>query len=481
MNYRISPQRSWNFDELVIDNFAGGGGASTGIEAALGRPVDVAINHDPPAVAMHTVNHPNTEHYCENVWQVDPRAITKGREVGLAWFSPDCKHHSKAKGGKPLDKKIRGLAWIVLKWAGLVRPRVIMLENVEEFEDWGPLTRSRRPCKKRKGMIFEKFIKQLRDLGYQIEWRQLRACDHNTPTIRKRLFLVARCDGLPIAWPEPTHGPGRLPFRTAAEIIDWSIPCPSIFTREKPLVENTMRRIARGIFKYVIDDPDPYLVDNVIPFSIPRYGERIGQAPRCRSIQEPLPTIVPDGNHAHLVTAFLAKHYGGVTGVRADTPFPTITTSGSQNQVVTSHLLKLRNNQFGQSVLEPVPTLTAGGGHVGEVRAFLMKYYGTGGQWQSVNDPLHTISTRARLGLVTVHGQPYQIVDIGMRMLTPRELFRAQGFPEDYVIDRDATGKPFTITNQIAKCGNSVCPPLAEALVRTNFVSTSVEGIRKRA
>lgn len=565
-NYRTSPQMGMNFEEITVDNFAGGGGASTGIEQAMGRPVDVAINHDPQAISMHTVNHPGTKHYCESVWQVDPRDVTQGRPVGLAWFSPDCTHHSKARGGKPTSPRVRGLAWIVLKWAGLVRPRVIMLENVEEFEQWGPLTRSKRPCKRRRGLTFKKFVAQLERLGYTVDRRQLRACDYGAPTIRKRLFLVARCDDQPIVWPEPTHGPGLKPYCTAADIIDWSIPCPSIFDRKKPLAENTLRRIAKGIQRFVIDNPKPFIVTNtscnppqstssptktittgnhhylvtpyltehansthqrvfpaddplrtqcasvkgghfalVAPYLVPRYGERKDQSPRCNSAEEPMATIVPDGNHGHLVAAYLAKHFGGVTGTEADNPLPTTTTRGTQTQLVTtmlagvggragqsrprnaneptatvtakadtalvtSHLLKLRGTcQDGQPVTEPAPTVTAGGNHIGEVRAFLLKYYGTN-IGHAVDEPLQTITSKHRFGLVTVRGEQYQIVDIGMRMLTPAELYRAQGFPPDYIIDRDAQGKPITKTQQVAKCGNSVCPPVAEALVRANLV-----------
>ncbi|MEM9760035.1 MAG: DNA cytosine methyltransferase [Pseudomonadota bacterium] len=501
-SYRRSTQFGLSFDELLVDNFAGGGGASTGIEMAMGRPVDIAINHDTTAISMHTVNHPQTTHYLDDVWQVGPRKVVGGRPVGLAWFSPDCTHHSKARGGKPVSPRVRGLAWVVLKWAGLVRPRVIMLENVEEFEDWGPLTRTRKPCKRRRGMIFERFVSQLRDLGYAVEWQQLRACDYGAPTIRKRLFLIARRDGLPIVWPEPTHGPDREhPYRTAAEIIDWSIPCPSIFTRKRPLAENTMRRIAKGIQRFVIEAEQPFIINT-------RNGERPGQDPRIRSTlepywtvtaagsqgaivdatlapfltehanassqrvfnaQEPLRTQVAGikGGHFSLCTAFLAKHFGGMVGVPVDTPLPTTTTKGCQTQLVTSNLVKLRNNQFGQPVTEPMPTITAGGGHVGEVRAFLLKYYGTN-IGSPANEPLHSITARSRFGLVLIHGEPYQIIDIGMRMLKPHELYAAQGFPLDYIHDRTADGTPLTITEQVAKCGNSVCPPVVEALVRAN-------------
>jgi len=308
--------------DLIVDNFAGGGGASTGIEMALGRPVNIAINHDPEALGLHAVNHPMTRHYCENVFAVDPVQLCGGRRVALAWFSPDCTHHSKAKGGKPRRKEIRGLAWIVTRWARTVRPRVIVVENVQEFQDWGPLTPDGQPCKDRKGQTFNFWVEKLKRYGYQVEWRELRACDYGAPTIRKRLFLVARCDGRRVVWPEPTHGPGLKSYRTAAACIDWSLPCPSIFERKRPLAENTMRRIAKGIGKFVIDCPEPFIVPA-------GYGERQGQSPRTHSLDHPMPTIVGKQKHV-LVAAFLAKHFGGVTGVQADKPLPTITARGTQ-------------------------------------------------------------------------------------------------------------------------------------------------------
>lgn len=475
--YRYAPQLGWNFDELVVDNFAGGGGASTGIEMALCRPVDIAINHDPLAISMHTVNHPATTHYLDNVWQVDPRKVTQGQPVSLAWFSPDCTHHSKARGGKPVSPRVRGLAWVVLKWAALVRPRVIMLENVEEFEQWGQLTRSRRPCPKRKGMIFDKFISQLRDLGYAVEWRQLRACDYGAPTIRKRLFLIARLDGQPVVWPEPTHGPGRKkPWRTAAEIIDWSIPCPSIFTRKKPLAEKTLTRIAKGIQRFVVENPEPYIVGNAAPFLTEHAN---GSSQRVFDAEEPLRTQMAGvkGGHFALVSAFLAKHYGGVVGVPVETPLPTVTTRGTQNQIVTAHIQRNFGNSVGSGMADPVGATTAGGGgKTAMVQAFLLKYYGTN-IGHGLEEPLQTITSKHRFGLVTVHGEEYQIVDIGMRMLKPHELFAAQGFPADYVIDRDAQGKAITATAQIAKCGNSVPPPVVAAIVRANLPAAA--GLKK--
>jgi len=485
--------------EIIVDNFAGGGGASTGIEMAIGRSVDIAINHDPAAIAMHRANHPETEHYCESVWDVDPREVAQGRPVGLCWLSPDCTHFSKAKGGKPREKKIRGLAWVALRWAATVRPRVIMLENVEEFTTWGPLVakcdpetgrmlkiipgdedeedlvvvsepgeyvpteqRFMIPDPNQKGRTFRTFVNALRRQGYQVDWRELRACDYGAPTIRKRFFLVARCDGRPIVWPEPTHGDpksaavksGKLkPWRTAAEIIDWSLPCPSIFERKKPLAKNTLRRIARGLQKFVIENPKPFI------------------APEA---EEPLGTITAGGmGKSQLVAAFLSSYYGETSpgearGSRLDEPAHTVTAGGNRFALVTSHLVKMRGTNIGQPFAEPLQTITAGGNHFGEVRAFLMAYYGTG-VGQTLDEPLHTVVTKDRFGLVTVHGREYQIVDIGMRMLEPHELFAAQGFPDTYIIDRDADGKSYPKSAQVARCGNSVPPPFAEALVRANL------------
>ncbi len=639
--------------EIIVDNFAGGGGASTGIEMALGRCVDIAINHDPEAVALHQMNHPQTKHYCESVWDIHPSQAVQSRPVGLAWFSPDCKHFSKAKGGKPREKRIRGLAWVVLRWVYWARPRVIMLENVEEFKTWGPLLESGQPCPKRKGATFRSFVHQLQEQGYAVETRELRACDYGAPTIRKRLFLIARCDGNPIVWPAPTHGAPdspevsmglRKPWRTAAECIDWSIPCPSIFERTRPLAEATMRRIARGIRRYVIESADPFIVKvnhggeefrgqelsapmqtltsklgfgvavphvtkfragatgsaineplhtvtaggdqarpgtgNAMGFVVPYltehangstqrnfpadeplrtqcaevkgghfavvaptmvqmgYGERPGQAPRALDLGRPLGTVTAQGGKHALVGAFMAKHYGGhydgagapldgpshtittadhhalVTaqlmtnttghpGAAADAPVPTLTTGGQQGLVtaqlvgcggraaqsrprgidepaqtltakadtclVTSNLVKLRGECTGSGAAEPVATVTASGTHIGEVRAFLVKYYGQGGQDQNIQDPMHTVPTKDRMGLVTVAGQEYQIADIGMRMLEPHELYAAQGFPADYVIAPTINGRRLPKHAQVRMCGNSVCPPLAAALVRANL------------
>jgi DNA (cytosine-5)-methyltransferase 1 len=492
---------------LIVDNFAGGGGASTGIAMALGREPDIAINHDREALIMHAANHPLTWHMREDVWNVDPEAVCGGKPVALAWFSPDCKHFSKAKGGKPVSKKIRGLAWVAVKWAKAVRPTVIILENVEEFRDWGPVLDDGMPCPLRRGLTYRRFVRALRNEGYDVQDRELRASDYGAPTSRKRLFLIARCDGKPITWPEPTHGPGRLPYRTAAECIDFSLPCPSIFDRTRPLAENTMRRIARGIQKFVLNNPTPFIVglahgehktrpgsrshsiheplrtisagggDHAIvaPYLVPRYGERPGQDPRCIRADAPMPTIVPTQNGGALVAAFLAKHNGGneATGQRLERPIDTVTATDSK-AVVTSHLMKLRGKvgktaKHGQQLTLPLDTITAGGNHYAEVRAFLINYYGEGGgQLPDINDPMATLRTRDHVGLVMVRGEPYQIVDIGMRMLTPRELFLAQGFPTDYIIDPMVDGKPLTARSQVRMCGNSVCPPIAEALVLAN-------------
>lgn len=518
-------------EEIIVDNFAGGGGASLGIEMATGRRVNVAINHDPEAIAMHEANHPETEHYCESVWEVDPRSVKPGRKIGLLWLSPDCKHFSKAKGGKPVEKKIRGLAWVALRWAATRKPRVIMLENVQEFLTWGPL-KDGRPCPKNRGREFGAFKNALQRQGYHVEWKELRACDYGAPTIRKRLFLIARCDGQPIVWPEPTHGEGLQPYRTAAECIDWSIPAPSIFERERPLAGATCRRIAKGIMKYVVNADKPFIVkyygeknrrefrgfgvdeplhtqstENRFALVSPTliqtgYGERYKQSPRVPGLQKPLGTIVAGGGKHALVAAFLAKHYGGVVGSDLRDPIGTVTSidhhslvtahikrdfgqsvghpvssplgtvtgnGGGKSALVTSNLVKFRGNNIGQSNDEPLRTISAGGNHFAEVRAFLVAYYGSDTDGQAITEPMRTVSTRDRFGLVTVSGQEYAIIDIGMRMLAPRELFRAQGFPDSYIIgDNPDQGLKLTKTAQVRMCGNSVCPPIARALVAAN-------------
>lgn len=486
--------------EIVVVGFAGGGGSCEGIREALGYSPQEALNHDPEAVAMHLVNHPDTHHWCQNIWQADPAAVAAGRPIGLAWFSPDCKHFSKAKGGKPRARNIRDLAWVVVGYAKLprhIRPRVLMVENVEEFQTWGPLLDDGQPCPDRKGETFRKWVGELKRLGYRVEWRELRACDYGTPTIRKRLYLIARCDGAPIVWPAPTHGAGLLPYLTAADIIDWSQECPSIFDRIRPLADATCRRIATGTVRYVVNAAEPFIVTCnhggagfrgqslgqpfrtitaahdahglVVPTLIQTgYGEREGQAPRVPGIDKPLGTVVAGGGKHALVAAFLAKHYGGVVGHGVQQPIGTVTTT-DHHSVVTSHLLKLRNNCDGQDNREPIHTVTTGG-HFAEVRAFLVKYYGAAGHGQAVDEPMHTVTALPRFGLVTVmvQGEPYVIADIGMRMLTPRELFRAQGFPDSYIIDLVHNGRPLSKAAQVRMCGNSVCPPVAKALVAAN-------------
>jgi DNA (cytosine-5)-methyltransferase 1 len=736
---------------LVVDNFAGGGGASTGIEQALGRAVDIAINHDEEAIRMHEANHPGTRHIRNNIWLVDPADVTEGKLVELAWFSPDCKHFSKAKGGKPREKSIRDLAWVVVLWAKRVRPALILLENVEEFRTWGPLDEDGQIIRERAGETFDKWCRELRRAGYKLQFRELRACDYGAPTIRKRFFMIARRDGLPIVWPEPTHGAPdskevlagkRLPWRTAAEIIDWSIPCPSIFERKKPLAEKTLRRIAHGIVKFVLDNPKPFIVPlthhgsdgrsysadaplhtvtgahrgelaivspsivgcggrrgqsppvditapyptttakadaclvapifartahgevdkkgkkrgkgshpatdpfptistsqdsalvmahitkfragaighditvplatvtansfvkrpggcaplglvearlvkfnkesdewkrrsntsletrsswriqtrkassspapNISLLSLPTWfaigpvtaaksrigkakalspdngrggaraaahlvhignGERQGQAPRAMDAARPLGTVVAGGIKHSVVQAFMQKFADNgrgyhpseplhtvmagaprhaviaahleqangspegekpLAGRAATDPLSTIVAKGCTQRLVTSNLLKLRGKcAHGQSVEEPLATISAQGTHMAEVRAFLLKYYGNETEGHDPEKPLGTVTTKERFGLVTVSidGEEYVIVDIGMRMLTPRELFNAQGFPPDYIIDHDAEGRPTTKTSQVARCGNSVCPPLSRALTDANAPS----------
>ncbi|EMC0409415.1 DNA cytosine methyltransferase [Vibrio fluvialis] len=528
--------------ELVVDNFAGGGGASTGMELGLNRHVDIAINHDPDAIDMHKMNHPETKHYCESVWDVDPVEACNGKPVGLAWFSPDCKHFSKAKGNRPVDKNIRGLAWVAVRWATLVPVRIFMLENVEEFLTWGPLIEVEpgkwKPDPERISETFNAFILALttglradheawpeikealgegfpyhkleKGLGYKIEHRILSACDYGAPTIRKRLFLIGRNDGQPIEWPEATHGPagsGLLPHATAADIIDWSIPVKSIFGRKKPLAEKTMQRIAKGLEKFVLNSNNPFLVseENQTPF-ITEHANASSQ--RNMPADEPLRTICAQvkGGHFALVTAFMAKHYTGVTGSDLSEPLHTVTTA-DHNALVTSHLVKpnqmptyeewisktsnyggtkeeydhlvkdgalctshmvkMRGTNIGHGTDEPVHTISAGGFHIGEVRAFLLKYYGTN-YGHALDQPVQTITTKHRFGLVTVRGEQYQVVDIGMRMLEPHELFAAQGFPEHYQISHDSSGKKLSKAKQVARCGNAVCPPVAQALIEAN-------------
>lgn len=505
--------------ELLIDSFAGGGGTSTGIELATGHSPDIAINHDPEAIRMHKANHPNTKHYCEDVWQVDPVKACGGHPVALAWFSPDCKHFSKAKGGKPKDKFIRGLAWVACRWAGLVRPRVIILENVEEFKTWGPLNRGHHPIKSKQGKTFEKFLEQLTGLGYEVQFRELVAADYGTPTMRKRFFMVARCDGEPIVWPEPTHAPadseavksGRLkPYVGAYTQLDFSLPCPSIFDtseeiKEKygiravrPLAPKTMERIARGLKKFILDNPEPFIIQcnhggdrrqNDIREPMPTitgkhgygivepYMVQIGQTgftiDRSKDVRDPLTTIVSKNEHCLISSTLIQYHsetaQGETRGQTIKDPIMTVDASNRYG-LVTSFLSKFYKTGVGQDAREPLGTVTAnaGGGHFGEVRAFLIKYYGQG-TGQDIKDPLDTVTAQDRFGLVTIHGEEYQIVDIGLRMLEPRELYGCQGFPPDYIIDHDYTGKTYPRSEQVRRCGNAVCPPIPAALVRANL------------
>ncbi|MFA5466954.1 MAG: DNA cytosine methyltransferase [Candidatus Izemoplasmatales bacterium] len=597
---------------LIIDNFAGGGGASTGIELALGRPVDIAINHDEQAIAMHKMNHPFTFHYHDDVFNIKPKEATKGKPVDLCWLSPDCTHFSKAKGGVPVSKKIRGLAWIAVKWAANVFPRVIILENVEEFKTWGPLDKNGYPDKTRQGETFRKFVKTLESFGYSVAWKELRACDYGAPTSRKRFFMVARIDGQPIIWPEPTHSKdGKLlpKWKSAASIIDWSIPTKSIFERKKPLSDATNRRIARGIKKFILDNPKPFILSsnfnnvgsiidsplptittqrnhsalitpfvaqtghtgfksnrnrnigdpistivtknehllisplltpfmidyhfNNKPFSVEEphktittvrgqylvaplmtpmgwkdnagkrtadikeplqtitaggnkfaitaatliqtgYGEAPGQLPRVPGLNKPLGTLVSTNKHG-LVTAFLDRYFSGSQqkGVSISSPVPTVTTL-PRVSFVTASIVKNYGGNYqgsGSNINDPLSTVTAWDHNALLVCSFLDKYYGTSRVGQDLLRPLGTITAKDHYALVTVNikGTEYVISDIGMRMLVPRELYNAQGFPKDYIIDRDSKGDRITISQQIAKCGNSVPPAFSEALVRANL------------
>lgn len=475
--------------EIVVDNFAGGGGASTGIEIAMGRSVDIAINHDPAAIAMHMANHPTTEHYTEDVWNVDPIEACKGRPVALAWFSPDCKHFSKAKGGKPVSKKIRGLAWVAVKWAKAVHPRVIMLENVEEFQDWGRLTADNKPDPQYKGETFRRFVHQLERLGYAVEWRMLRACDYGAPTTRTRFFLIARCDGKQIVWPDGDYADPKgievavgvkKPWRPVADILNFNLPCPSIFdTSEeimekygiravRPLSEKTMRRIFRGLQKFVIDNPEPYIVKDAAFNLIQYHDEQRDKDVRGQNMDEPVRTL-DASNRYGLVSAFLNEYYTRDNANQAvNKPSHTVTVK-DRSALCTAYITQFNNHCDGSGVDEPIGTMTAKSNHFGEIMAYLIKYYNSEENLEPVDQPLHTITAHDRMGLVTVHGVDYQIVDIGLRMLTPRELFDAQGFPHDYIIDVDADGKEYPRSEQVARCGNAVCPPIPTALVRANL------------
>lgn len=549
------------FDEIIVDNFAGGGGASTGIELAAGRPVNIAINHDPDAILLHRTNHPYTEHLQASVWDVDPVAVCRGRPVGLAWFSPDCKHFSKAKGAALVDRNIRGLAWIVLRWAALVRPRVIMLENVEEFQTWGPVHKG-KPVKSKAGQTFRKWKRQLYDLGYSIEHRELMAADYGAPTTRKRFVLVARCDGKPIVWPEPTHGPmdseavkdGKLlPWRSAAEIIDWSIPGYSIFASKqeifekygvktvRPLADNTMRRVIRGVDKFTIRSGNPFIIQqkfnnqaqdiskplttvtsvgahelvNIVmaPYTFSNTGSSVGadaaepihtirtggggqilssanliqyhteqtESVRAAGLDKPINTV-DASNRYGLTCANLVEYYGN--GVPLDISEPMHTVTAHDREALTAvHIVEFKGQDIGQGMENPLRTITASAGEFAECSAVLVKADGRNlGHWQEIRALLNRHCgyklADYEVILLNISGISYYIADITLRMLTPRELYNAMGFPPDYIIDRDYLGNAYGKTKQVARCGNAVCPPLAEAMVRANLPEWCGEKIR---
>lgn len=538
------------FDDCFVDSFAGGGGASTGIEMATGHPVDVAINHNEAAIMMHRRNHPFTEHYIEDIWLVDPVAAVRGRHVRLAWFSPDCKHFSRAKGAALIDKKIRGLAWVVLRWAAKVRPDVIMLENVPEFTTWGPV-RKGKAVKKKAGQTYHKWLRQLQELGYVIETRRICAADLGAPTIRTRFHLIARCDGKPIVFPERTHAPrdhvdvkrGKLkPWRAASEVIDFSLPCPSIFATKKeikerygvnamrPLKENTLRRIARGLDKFVIKSGEPFIVSNntnntphgmdepvptvttggrnilAAPTLIQYHTEQSAKEVRGQALDEPIQTVdaanryglssvflsewygnaregidlrdpvqtITGKDREALTSAFLSKYFTGVDGADINNPAPTV-TAVDHNSMVLSHLAHFKGKDKGQSVSDPLMTVTARDGQFADVRTTVVKWDGHTdlGYWSEVRKMLNQYCgyniADDEILLLNILGIWYFISDIGLRMLTPRELYDAMGFPHDYIIDRDINGTPITRADQVARCGNAVCPAVAEALVRANL------------
>lgn len=583
-------------DEIIVDNFAGGGGASTGIELATGRPVEIAINHDPAAILMHKTNHPHTKHLQASVWDVDPVEVCAGRPVGLAWFSPDCKHFSKAKGSALVDRNIRGLAWIVLRWAGTVRPRVILLENVEEFTTWGPV-RKGKPVKKKAGTTFARWKQQLADLGYTIEHRELIAADYGAPTTRKRFVLIARCDGRPIVWPKRTHAPadsqevksGRLPpWRAAAEIIDWTIPMYSVFDskeeiREKygvnavrPLANNTMRRVIRGVDKFTIRSGKPFIVEcnhsgsghiagantplgtitqkctkGAVAANLIQYHTEQTESVRANSLSGPLPTVDASNRYgltaaslaeyygrgnpldlrepmhtvtAHdrealtavhldkyfaggykgagngadepvstitveprqsLIAAHIQKYFGGVIGSDAADPLPTVTAI-DHNSLAAAHVVKFKGDNLGQNLGEPMQTITAGGGEFAVASVRIEKYDPNApftarwiGHWPEIRALLNKhcgySMASGEILLLQIAGTWYYLSDITMRMLTPKELYAAMGFPPDYIIDRDYTGRAYPKSAQVARCGNAVCPPMASAVVRANFPEWAVE------
>ena len=529
-----NPAQISMMEEIIVDSFAGGGGASTGIEVATGRVVNIAINHDADAILMHSVNHPFTEHYQASVWDIDPEEVCKGRPVGLAWFSPDCKHFSKAKGSALVDKHIRGLAWIVLRWAATVRPRVIMLENVEEFQTWGPV-RKGKPVKKKACKTFQQWKWQLMNLGYEIEHRELMAADYGAPTSRKRFVLVARCDGRPIVWPERTHAPADhpdviagklLPWRSAAEIIDWTQPMYSIFATKqelkerygvnavRPLADNTMRRTIRGVDKFTIKSGKPFLVPtgygDMSAANVIQYHTEQTEAARVNGLTEPMPTVDASNRYgltaahlteyygngqpvdlrdpAHTVTAHdrealtavhLDKYFGGGysgCGNSADEPITTITAE-PRHSICAAHFVEFKGQDKGQSAADPLRTITASAGEFGVCSVKIERYaHGAEiGYWPEIRELLnkycgYTLAEDEIL-LLNISGIWYFISDIGLRMLTPRELYNAMGFPPDYIIDfvDPKTGKEYSKSAKVARCGNAVCPPMAEAVVRSNL------------
>lgn len=571
--------------KLVIDLFAGGGGASTGIEQAIGRPVDVAINHDADAIGMHEVNHPQTRHYRSDIREVDPLAVTRGELVGLLHASPDCTHHSQALGGQPRNGEIRSLAWIVIRWAGKTQPDVITLENVEQMMQWSPLIAKRDPetgrvitlervidpaagkskfrvadpgevvkrgnqflipDPKRKGRNWRHFTQALRDLGYKVEWRVICNADLGAHSTRTRLYLIARRDGLPIVWPEQTHfknpKAGQKAFRQAAECIDWSIPGQSIFGRKKDLAPATMRRIAHGLEKFVLNSPQPFIVNmahggKIEPLDRPisiiatekggcralvsptliqmGYGEAKGQAPRVLDLSQPLGTAVAGGIKHAVSSAYLvqAGHGEGKDGGKRWSygandirgPLGTVTASGGGQSLASAFMVQANggfNNTPARDLRDSVSTVTTSGSQqqliaaelshqlspeqeAGALRcaAFLMRYHASGGQWADLRDPMTTITTRDRLALVTVwlKGEPWVIVDITLRMLVPRELYNAQDFPGSYVIDRTASGKPLTKTAQVRMVGNSVSPLPMRLIVGANYSEAPAGALRRAA
>lgn len=479
----IRTQESF-FDEIIVDNFAGGGGASTGIELATGKPVNYAINHDPAAIQMHRTNHPYTVHLCESVWDIDPVVLCCGRPVGLAWFSPDCKHFSRAKGKALVSTGIRGLAWDVLRWAGTVRPRVIILENVEEFQTWGPV-RKGRPVKSKSGQTFLKWKKQLEDLGYMIESKVLCAADYGTPTTRRRFYLVARCDGKEIVWPEPTHsrngGNGKKKWRSAAEIIDWSAPAYSIFASKseikerfgvsvvRPLADNTMRRIIRGVDKYTICSEDRYIKGSQ-SCQLIQYHTEQNERVRASGITEPLP-VVDASNRYGFVTANLVEYFKNGRPLCIRDPLHTV-TSHDREALIVVNIAEFKGQDTGQKAELPLRTITVGGGQFGAVFSVLSEIE-DGGNWPKIRELLnrhcgYQIKDNEIL-LIEIGGRNYYIRDILLRMLTPRELYNAMGFPEDYIIDRDYRGIAYPRSEQVARCGNAVCPQMAAAIVKANY------------